>query len=55
MLIYANTALIFAADNGHLEIVEYLLEKGANIEAGNIDKSRSLFFLIILLPWYLHH
>ena len=30
-----NMPLIFAASNGHLPVVEYLLERGADMEAKN--------------------
>ena len=30
---YGSTPLIFAAENGHLPMAEYLLERGADMEA----------------------
>ena len=30
-----DTPLLLAAENGHLPLVEYLVEKGADIEAKN--------------------
>jgi hypothetical protein len=30
-----NTALHFSSDNGHLEVMRLLLEKGADIKDGN--------------------
>ena len=27
------TPLLFAAENGHLPVIEYLLERGANVQA----------------------
>ena len=32
---HGNTPLMYGASNGHLEVVEYLLEKGADLEARN--------------------
>ena len=45
---YGHTPLLFAAEQGHLEVVEYLVEKGADTEATDrvsdviIDMSRNL-------------
>ena len=36
MLQHGNTPLMYAAGNGHLPVVEYLVEKGADMEAKNI-------------------
>ena len=35
MMEYGYTALIYAAREGHLEVVNALLSKGANTEAAN--------------------
>jgi ankyrin repeat protein len=37
---YSNTALGVAAENGHLDVVEYLVKKGANVH-GNDKQNRS--------------
>jgi ankyrin repeat protein len=36
-LFHKRTPLHYASENGHLDIVEYLLNKGANIESKNND------------------
>jgi ankyrin repeat protein len=44
--IYEYTSLINASSNGHLDIVQYLISKGANIEAkNNIIFSQSIIFM----------
>jgi ankyrin repeat protein len=35
--LYGATSLIYASENDHLDIVQYLISKGANIEATNDD------------------
>ena len=34
-----RTILILASQNGHLEVVQYLIDKGANIESKDNSKS----------------
>ena len=39
-----NTSLICASQNGHLEVVKYLIDKRANIESKD-NKNLHIFFL----------
>jgi ankyrin repeat protein len=48
--LYGNTSLIYASYYGNLDIVQYLVSKGANIEATDNDiSSHSFIFIEILL------
>ena len=42
-----NTALIFAIDTGHAEIVELLLKHGANASCKTIDGNTPLLFACV--------
>jgi hypothetical protein len=43
--IYGSTSLIIASINGHLDIIQYLVSKGANIEA----KTNLIFIISSIL------
>jgi ankyrin repeat protein len=42
---YGITALHFAAGNGHVDVVGYLIRKGANVEAKNVFGSTTLLVI----------
>lgn len=41
-----TTALFFAAQSGHLEVVKILLEAGANLELASQDGGNALFVAV---------
>ena len=41
-----NTALMYAVDEGHVEIVEALLSRGANVNAKNGSHHNAVFFAV---------
>ena len=43
-----NTGFIEAASNGHLEILEFLLTKGASVDEKNYDGKMKLLYIIYL-------
>ena len=34
---------MYAAQNGHVDVLEYLIDKGANTESKNTDNAESFF------------
>ncbi len=48
---YGYTALMWAAMNGHVDVVEYLVEAGANLEAVDNVSGHVVWGVCLCVTW----